>query len=551
MRRLLILAVLVSLLPHTQLGAAEADSDLAYAEQTLREARINPDGPALLKFFRERTLSAADRAKLAALIRRLGDEDFQSRQKAFKSLLLAGASAKPFLEGARSDPDPEIVRSAERLLKRLESGSDSAVTAAAAQVVAARKPAGAVKVLLAYLPTAGEESLQEAVFEALATVGIRDGKIDPELRTALRDKDTLRRLAATYVYGKRAPSERKALKPLLTDPDDRVRFQAATALLPAGERLAVDTLIGLVGGPSDDLAGRSEDLLGRIAGDQSPETPGVADPAKRRQTQQIWEAWWQKHAGRIDLAKLDTAKSLRGLTVIVEHDGAGKDGQGRVWECGKDGKPRWELNTGLGGPLDVHYLPNGRLLIAEYKQNRVTERDRQGKVLWEKKCDSNVLTCQRLPGGNTLIATMNQILEVTRAGKVVFSHRGLNVYYAEKLPNRHIIFTTATQVVELDATGKQICAITLNGTGWGSVEKLPNGRYLVGLYGANKVVEVDATGKVFREFPVSSPTRATRLPNGNTLVSSSQGCMVVEFSRPGKEVWKVQTTGRVWRVRRY
>jgi hypothetical protein len=533
------------------LPAAEPDPELGYAEQTLREARVTPDGPTLLRFFRQRTLSRADRARLAELVRRLGADDFQERQRAFRELGRAGPVARPFLEAAHGDLDPEIARSADRLLKRLESGAETTLTAAAARVLAARKPAGAVKVLLAYLPVAGEEFLQEAVFDALAAAGVRDGQIDPDLTAALRDKDPLLRLAAAHVYGRRPPGERKALRPLLADADDRVRFHAAADLVRAGDKSAVDTLIALVGGKSEDLAGRTEDLLGRIAGEQSPETPGLADPAQRRASQKAWEAWWRGHAGKVDLSKLGTARSLRGLTVIVEHDNAGKDGQGRIWECGKDTKPRWELNTGLGGPLDVHCLPNGRVLVAEYKTRRVTERDRKGNVLWQHKCNNSVLTCQRLANGNTLITTMNEILEVTRAGKTVLSYAKPNVYYAEKLPNRHILYVTGTQVVEIDGSGKEVRAINLSGTGWGCAEKLPNGRYLVGLYGANKVVEVDGTGKVFREFAVSSPTRATRLPNGHTLVSSSQGNMVVEFDRLGKEVWKVRTTGRVWRVRRY
>jgi hypothetical protein len=47
-----------------------------------------------------------------------------------------------------------------------------------------------------------------------------------------------------------------------------------------------------------------------------------------------------------------------------------------------------------------------------------------------------------------------------------------------------------------------------------------------------------------------SPTHATRLPNGNTLVSSSAMKMVVKFDRRGKEVWKQAGEAMVWRVRR-
>jgi hypothetical protein len=330
-----------------------------------------------------------------------------------------------------------------------------------------------------------------------------------------------------------------------------VRFQAAQALVRAGEKSGLSTLIALVGDEEETLAAQAEYLLYLIAGDKSPSTPGTRDKASRAKSQEMWEGWWHKNSATVDLAKLKLGQTQRGLTVIVEHDGAGQNGQGRIWECDRQGKVRWELTSDLGGPLDFHQLPNGRFLIGEYIRRRVTERDTKGKVVWQKACNSNVLTCQRLPNGNTFIATMNEILEVTPAGKTVLSYNKPSVYYAEKLRDGHIIYTSASQVVELDAGGKEIRAINLNGMAWGCVEKLPNGHYLAGLYGANRVVEVDGTGKVFWECNVSSPTRATRLPNGNTLVSSSQGRMVVEVDRKGKEVWSQKTAGRVWRVRRY
>jgi hypothetical protein len=530
--------------------AAEADSDLEYYEKTLREAKISPDGPSLLEYFRKRTLSEQDRTKLADTVRLLGHADYRMRRKAFADLLAAGRPALVFLNQALNNPDPEIARSAEQLKRRIEVGAD-ALTIAAARVLAVRKPAGSIKVLLAYMPMIDDDQVRETMLDVLPAVGIRDGKIDPVLETALHDSDAGRRLAAAIVYSKGKPEERKVLGGLLRDSDALVRLHAALALAPLGDKAAVDALIALVGEDAETPAWRAEDFLYQIAADKGPSTPGTTDKTSRRKSRQAWESWWQKNASQVDLTKLQLGKALRGLTVIVEHDGAGRDGQGRIWERGLDGKVRWELTSGLGGPLDVHYLPNGRLLIAEYIGRRVTERDRKGNVLWEKKCNNSVLTCQRLRNGNTLIATMSEILEVTREGKTVFSYPKPSVYYAEKLRDGHIIYTTATQVVELDAAGKEIRAINLNGMSWGCVEKLTNGRYLVGLYGANRVVEVDGTGKVFWECNVSSPTRATRLPNGNTLVSSSEGRMVVELNRARKEVLSVKTAGRVWRVRRY
>jgi hypothetical protein len=85
------------------------------------------------------------------------------------------------------------------------------------------------------------------------------------------------------------------------------------------------------------------------------------------------------------------------------------------------------------------------------------------------------------------------------------------------------------------------------------VELLPNGHFLVGVYGQNKVIEIDAAGEKFWEGTVQSATYPFRLRNGNTLVPSPDKNRVVELDRNGKEVWSVSTEGggRPFRARRY
>src|SRR5262249_34046637 len=146
--------------------AAEADSDLQYYEKTLREARITPDGPSLLEYFRKRTLSESDRARLADTVRRLGHIDYRVRRKAFADLLATGRPALPFFNQALNHPGLEIVRSAEQLKRRIEVGAD-ALTIAAARVLAVRKPAGSVKVLLAYMPMVDDDQVRETMLDVL------------------------------------------------------------------------------------------------------------------------------------------------------------------------------------------------------------------------------------------------------------------------------------------------------------------------------------------------------------------------------------------------
>jgi hypothetical protein len=534
--------------------AADPDPELAAAEEILREAKVATDSAALLEFFRQRTLPPADRAKLEALVRKLGDDDFETREKAYRDLVAAGRAALDMLRAAQKSPDAEIARRAESIVRKLDAGNDLALIAAAARVLGQRRPAGAVKVLLAYLPLVQDESVEEALFQALAAAGLHDGKADPALTDALTAKAPGLRAAAAFALA-RLPAQRDTVRRLLADTDVKVRFHAASALFLAEDRAAVPVLIEMLARAPETLAWKAEELLTRLLNDKEPPATLNIDKAERTKCAAAWQAWWKDNQAKTDLAKLKAGTPYRHLVLIGEYDSNGKHRLGRVWLQGKDGKVRWELNTGIMGPTDAHLLANGHVLISEHRANRVTERDRTGKVIWEYRTGQNPNSCQRLPNGNTFIATYGELLEVTREGKKVYSyHRGGSMYCAVKTRDNHIVYVTSGgQVVELDArTGKDIVSLNVGGTnGWGGVDKLPNGNYLVAQYGNARVVEVDKTGKTVWTCAVASPALATRLRNGHTLVSSIDGRQIVEVNRSGKVVWSTKTVGRPFRVRGY
>src|ERR1700683_5800503 len=81
----------------TTASRAADDEDLKAAEKILADAKVQADGPSLLAFFRQRTLSEPDRKKLAGIVLKLGDDEFDLRLKAFRELQAAGGSARPFL----------------------------------------------------------------------------------------------------------------------------------------------------------------------------------------------------------------------------------------------------------------------------------------------------------------------------------------------------------------------------------------------------------------------------------------------------------------------
>jgi len=511
-------------------------------EATLKGAGIGTDGPALLDFFRKRTLSRDQQAKLPETVRRLGNDSFAVREKASADLMAAGLFAVPLLQAVLQDPDPEIARRAELCLKHIQGGTETHLVQVAAALLAARRPAGATEVVLNYLPCVDDAEIEEQLLATLAGAGVKDGKADPLLAKALTDGVPARRSAAAFVLGQlRDTGQRAAVLPLLADPDPKVVLRAAQGLVTAGEKQAVPALINLLDAAPVELAWQAEELLGRIAGEQAPAvTVGSGDTPGRRKCRQAWEGWWQERGAKIDWSRLDLEQRSLGLTLIVAC-------VGRVWECGMDGKARWELKT-VQYPVDAQVVSGQRVLVAEQAGRRVTERDHQGKILWQYAVNDSLVTCQRLRGGNTLVATYHEIFELTPQGQKVFTHAVPNevVYSARKLQSGNVVYLLGTgRLIEIDAHGTQVktLALTIPATGLIKFDVLPGGRYLVPQIG--KVTEIDREGKILWQCNSGNANSVRRLPNGNTLLANFTNKEVVEVNRAGKVVWQQHLDGGV------
>jgi hypothetical protein len=496
-----------------------------------------------------------NRLRLEHLIGQLGSDLFARREQASRELADWGAPALPWLREALRSPDREVVRRAEACIEQIEAGPGAALPLAALRLLVRRRPAGAVEVLLDFVPYADDQEVEAEVLAALGALGVHRGQGEPALVAALRDPLPARRAAAAAVlahHGDRAQQE--AVRPLLADADAGVRFRAAQGLLLSGDRSAVPVLVRLLGEAPLPLAWRAEELLLRVAGDGGPAVSvGAGQAQERRRATAAWEAWWRERGATLDLAGLEGRQGR--LTVVVEPEA------GSVWECGPDGKPRWQLR-GLQGPMDARMLLGGRVLIPEIQGQRVTERDRTGKILWEKRLPGEFpLACQRLPGGHTFIATRQRLLEVHPDGSEVSSQNppgDFIVIAAERLSDGGLVcLSSAGVVLELDSTGKTRKFFSLGqpAGGWGSVEKLANGHYLVALAALpDGAREVDGGGKTLWHYalPQAGPGYATRLADGSTLIADATpaGHRILIVDRGGKVLWEQPTTGRPLRARR-
>jgi HEAT repeat protein len=535
--------------PNVPLGKDEA------SRQRCREAWAAwwqaVDAASLLEFFRKRTLSDPERERVQALIRQLGDDAFSVREQASSELVALGGSAVPLLRQALKSADVEVMHRAEDCLKLLEKTKDAMNAATAARILALRKPAGAAETLLNFMPFSEDETMRQALQEALGAVAVRDGKIEPVLLRALEDRSAAKRAAAAEAVCGSGPAGPSAVRKLLHDRDRGVRWQAARALAASGDREAIPVLIALLTELPAEQTGPVTDLLLQLAGEHGPRVEPGGDQAARQNYRAAWSTWWRTHGATADLGRLHQAPRLLGYTLLVQID-ANNNLTGRLTEVSANGKVRWEI-TNLRSPMDAQVLPNEHVLVAENRGMQVTERDRKGQVLWRKQI-AWPINCQRLPTGNTFIACRHQLVEVDRSGKEVFAIQrpGQDVLCAYKLRDGQIVCLTSNgQCLRMDTSGKVVKSFVAGPSIYGSgLDVLPNGHVLVAQFANNRVVEFDADGQTVWDAAITNPTGVNRLPNGHTLVACQNMQRVFELDRKGKTVWEYSSDARPSRARR-
>ncbi len=508
------------------------------------------DGANLLNEFRKRTVTEAELKKIRDLVQKLGDETFETREQAAKQLRGIGQNSIRPLRDATMSADLEVKNRARDLLAEIEQDKNTPLSPVTARLVALRRPAGAAEAILGFLPFTEDQALLAEAQVALNAVAYSEGKVDPAVLRALEDQYAVRRGAAAEALCQVAtPENQAAARRLLVDPSAGVRLKAALALAGLRDKAAVPVLIAQLREADAEQTGYVEEYLARLAHDKGPgELPTGFDDDSRQKRNEAWAKWWADNADKVSLPDRQAMAGVTrylGYTLLVQ--------QQQVVELGTDGKERWKI-TGLLNPQDARVLPGGRVLIAELQGQRVTERNLKGDILWEKRVTTWPVCVDRLPNGNTLIATRQQILEVDRSGKEVFNYNrafGDIMWAAKARDGQYVLLSNQGLCVRVDAAQKEVKSFRVQGVSNFGNELLPNGNVLVPLSWQNKVTEYDHDGKVVWEVGAPQPMAVCRLPNGNTLISSINGqAKMLELDRAGKTVVDTNIQTYATRIRR-
>ncbi len=533
-------------------------------ERTLKTVGMPADGPAMLDYFKKRTLPEVDPKAVAQLVKDLADDDFATREKAFTALALLGPAATNGLKDAEGNPDAELRKRIADLKIRIDTKAEPAIQAAAARLLAKLKPAGTTEILLAYLPFATDAYVVDEICKTLGALALVGGQVDPLLVKALDDPTPIKRSAAGEALIRSGDKEQAAVaRKLLKDADPKVRLRVCVALVPTKDKTLLPIMIELLGELPAEMLWPIEEVLIRLAAEKSPSVPLGADAAGRKAARDAWQAWYAKNEATIDLTDLERPETMQGFTLYVQQHNRANVGfpqggprSGEVVELKPDKSVHWRFNM-PSYPVDAIVMGPDRVVVADYQSGKITERDFKGNVINERTVVGNPVGLQKLPNGNLFIITQNRLVEMRRDGAEVFSHPRPehDIVRGRKLRSGEVVFiTTSGLVTRIDGASKQVRG-TFNiqpmPVLFGGIDILPGGNLLVAEFQQNRVVEYTKDGKqAGAPIVVQWPNSATRLPNGHTLVASQNSRKITEFDRNGREVWAFNTEGTVFNARR-
>ncbi|MDH5695192.1 MAG: aryl-sulfate sulfotransferase [Dehalococcoidia bacterium] len=205
-----------------------------------------------------------------------------------------------------------------------------------------------------------------------------------------------------------------------------------------------------------------------------------------------------------------------------------------IWEYQVPQNLRQYTNPGF----DTEWLPNDNILFV-LPGNGVYEIERDGNTVWSYLDNKVSHDADRLPNGNTLVVYGHedkisdaQVKEINPEGEIVWA------WYAKDHFNKSPYKDIYNQ-------------------GWthtNAASRLPNGNTLISLRNFNFVVEVDPQGtvvKIIGEGIFNYQHDPEMLPSGNILSATHTSDHAVEIdSKTGEVVWRLAAQEQgMWRVR--
>jgi HEAT repeat protein len=411
------------------------------------------------------------------------------------------------------------------------------VTPALIRLITLVRPANAIEIILAYIPSCNDDNIQDLLGECLGLYLNDQNTPPPALIAASTSSIEEIRTFAGRVLAQ-SPNEiaQKTCTTLLSDSSVRVRFEVARESIKNQNKSAIPVLIEMMTKVPAEKAEAIDQTLRAIAKDKSPESKNDS-----KVDAVAWNTWWQKEGTQLVLTPgLKNQEALKNFLVVESFNQEKKSG--RVFLITPSGKTLWEI-ANLSNPTDALLLPNNKILITEQGANRITERDTKGNISWEKSA-TNPFLSQRLSNGNIFIASRNKIVEVGRNGNEIFSFSYPNetiLAACKTRTNEYALLSYNGVFLKLDSKGNEVSKSRIPfptnfGINGGAITQ--NDRVLVSIPTLNKIMEFNFSGQSTWESTITMPGIPTKLLNGNVVAPSLNGSKIVEIQMDGKIIYE-------------
>lgn len=184
-----------------------------------------------------------------------------------------------------------------------------------------------------------------------------------------------------------------------------------------------------------------------------------------------------------------------------------------ITRCDASGQPVW-VYAGVK-PIDAWALSDGSVLVAYLPSPRTASKGgvrlvgADKRTIFDYPCDDEIMSCQPTTNGTILV-------NECRAGRVS----------------------------EIDRNGRTLRSFEVKSKGMGHktarlIRLTPQGTVLVAECYSHKLREYDVSGAVVGEWDLPMAFGASRLANGNTLISGYRPAQLVEVDPAGKTVWSL------------
>lgn len=269
--------------------------------------------PYLLEFLRLRSQPAVPQERLNALFAELEDPQAAVRNRASSQLIPLGPLAVPGLRQLSKEVDkPLLARTAQNCLTAIESLSS--LTGSVLNLILLHPTDEALPVLLEFLPYSEEEGVLDETRRVLLQLGVREGKLHPELLRVLENAQPIcRNVALDILCQLNGRASLPLLRKYLKDPQLTLRLRTTLALARRGEGEAIPLLIDLLEHLSIEQGKQVEEFLIELAGDTAPKVSLAADQDSRKKCSRAWLDWWQNPPAAISSPNL--LQELRRRTI--------------------------------------------------------------------------------------------------------------------------------------------------------------------------------------------------------------------------------------------